>query len=193
MKKAIIYCVILFCFFPIISLSQTDTLQKSKQSNALMPPPINDSMKTSKIKIKKFEMQKSPMGAALRSFVFPGWGQLYVEAYWKAPLVTGACGFLTYMIVDYNKKFTQKSDLVNSLKAKNPNDASIFIEKLYRENYRDNRDMSAFYLLAVYVVAAVDCYTDAHLFDFNVDDKFSLGFTPNYLGGTNLTFSYKIW
>lgn len=140
-----------------------------------------------------FMMSKSPMGAVWRSLVFPGWGQMYVHRYWKAPIVTGASGFLVYLIIDNNSKFNEKAKLVETLKAINPNDPNIMIEKRYREYYRDNRDMSAFYVLAVYIVAAVDCYADAHLYDFNVDDKLSLGFMPNRIGGVNLNFSFKLY
>jgi len=30
--------------------------------------------------------RKSPIGAMLRSLAIPGWGQVYVHQYWKAPL-----------------------------------------------------------------------------------------------------------
>ena len=43
-------------------------------------------------------------------------------------------------------------------------------QKSWREYYRDNRDMSAFYLLGVYILAAVDAYVVAHLFDFDVSE-----------------------
>ena len=54
------------------------------------------------------------------------------------------------------------------------------IEKNRREFYRDNRDMSAFYLLGVYVLATVDAYVGAHLFDFDVsDDAISYRIMPS--------------
>ena len=164
---------------------QTD----SSKSEIRSTKSISDS--TKKQKKPSFVMSKSPMGAVWRSLVFPGWGQLYVERYWKAPIVTASCGFLGYLIVDNHNKYAEKRDLINILKAADPNDPQIFMEKRYREYYRDNRDMSAFYLLAVYIIAAVDCYSDAHLFDFNVDDKLSLSIIPNQAGTINLNISLK--
>ena len=35
-------------------------------------------------------LTKSPTGASLRSLAVPGWGQIYVEQYIKAPLFFGA-------------------------------------------------------------------------------------------------------
>lgn len=166
--------------------SQTDT------SNIKTNNIAKDSVKEkSSPKNKKFIMSKSPMGAVWRSLLLPGLGQIYVKRYWKAPIFTASCGFLTYLIIDNNQKFNEKADLVEQLKRNNSNDPNIFIEKRYREYYRDNRDMSAFYLLAAYIIAAVDCYADAHLFDFNIDDKLSLNLAPGRLGNINLNFSLK--
>jgi len=193
MKHFNILILILIFLFPLYLLSQPDTLTDSKKKEEVLKlynRTHPDTIK--KAPAKKFEMQKSPMGAVLRSMIIPGWGQFYVERYWKVPLVTGAFGFLTYMVIDYNKKYLEKSKQVDILKKADPNDVNIFMEKQYREFYRDNRDMSAFYMLAVYVVAAVDCYADAHLFDFNIEDKFALVFSPNFFGGVSVTFSYKI-
>lgn len=183
MNRKALQIFIFLIFIPVALYSQNDSLSKSSKQIK------QDSV----LKFKKFEMQKSPMGAVVRSLILPGWGQFYVEKYWKVPIVLGAAGFMTYLIIDYNNKFIQKRDLVDQLKQTDPNNSVILIERQYREFYRDNRDMSAFYLLAVYLIAAIDCYSDAHLYDFNVDDKLTFGLTPNYFGGVNLNLSIKLW
>jgi hypothetical protein len=116
-------------------------------------------------------MSKSPTGAIYRSLAMPGWGQLYVESYWKAPIFFAATGTLIYFIIDNQIKY---SDYENRLIGMSKNDIDYQITKLYREYYRDNRDMSGFYLIGVYVLAAVDAYVGAHLYDFQVDDKLSM-------------------
>jgi len=142
-------------------------------------------------------MQKSPTGAIWRSLVLPGWGQYYVESYWKAPIFTGAAVFMAYRIGYFHSNFMDYSDRVESLKnelerlkANDPDNPLINeieyrtlpVEKNRREYYRDNRDMSGFYLLGIYALATVDAYVGAHLFDFDVsDDGISYSLQPSIL------------
>lgn len=156
----------------------------------------------------EFEMAKSPTGAIWRSLVLPGWGQIYVESYWKAPIFTGATAFFVYRIAYFHSNFTEYGGKVEALesrlerlKEEDPSNPEINeleyriipVEKNRREYYRDNRDMSAFYLLGVYALAAVDAYVGAHLFDFDVSDKgISYRFFPNkYIAGINLQMQIR--
>lgn len=125
-------------------------------------------------KSKMMEMTKSPSGAIYRSLVLPGWGQIYVESYWKAPIFIAATGTLMYFIIDNQIKF---DDYDNRLSGMSKTDDDYQLTKLYREYYRDNRDMSGFYLLAVYILASVDAYVGAHLYDFQVDDNIAMKFS----------------
>lgn len=123
-------------------------------------------------------MKKSPMGAVWRSLVLPGWGQIYTESYWKAPLFIGATGVLVYFIWDNHNKFVDKSYEVKSMKRISPDNPNLEILINQRETYRDNRDRNGLLLLGVYVLSAVDAYVDAHLFDFDVSDKVNISFFP---------------
>lgn len=123
-------------------------------------------------------MSKSPVGAALRSIVLPGWGQYYVEKYWKIPIFLGAAGTCAYIIIDNNKSFNDKVKQIKSAAAANPEDPYIDLYKRQREVYRDNRDRAAFIIAGVYILSAIDAYVDAHLFDFNVDDNISVNVAP---------------
>lgn len=134
-------------------------------------------------------MTKSPSGALLRSFAVPGWGQLYVESYWKAPLFFGGAATLVYFIFSNHAEFSDYNDLYNRHEDKNSNDALIIRNK--KEYYRDNRDMSAFYLLGVYALAAVDAYVGAHLYDFSVEDDF-LMYMSNKHNGIAINFRYRL-
>ena len=42
--------------------------------------------------------------------------------------------------------------------------------KLYREFYRDQRDVFAWWLAVTYFIQIADAFVDAHLFDFDVSD-----------------------
>jgi len=113
----------------------------------------------------------TPNGAIWRSLVLPGWGQLYVESYWKAPIFFGGAATLTYLIFYNHSNYADYADKLDNMELTDPN---YTITKLWREYYRDNRDMSGFYLLAVYVLATVDAYVGAHLYGFEVSDDLSL-------------------
>ncbi|MCX7737703.1 MAG: DUF5683 domain-containing protein [Candidatus Kapabacteria bacterium] len=135
-------------------------------------------------------MKKSPLGAILRSLVFPGWGQIYVENYWKAPLFAAGCGLLVYFVIDNNNKFQTFQKQFDELKTTNPNSSELFILRSKKEFYRDNRDQSAFFLVAVYILAAIDSYVGAHLYDFNVDDNIAL--TLNHQSYPSVTLKFKL-
>ena len=140
--------------------------------------------------VSKFaKMTKSPSGAIWRSLAIPGWGQVYVGSYWKAPLFFVGSATLVYFIFDNHNKYSDYSDQLANMKTDDPN---YEITKLRRDFYLDNRDMSAFYLLGVYILAAVDAYVGAHLYDFEVEDKLSLnlGMTPNFFPAVMLSIRF---
>ena len=149
----------------------------------------NDSTKAES---QKFEMKKSPTGAILRSLALPGWGQYYVESYWKVPLFLGAAGTCAYFIIDNNNSFNDKQKQIDKAVLNNPNDPNLQLYKLQRETYRDNRDQAAFFLAGVYILSAVDAYVGAHLFDFDVSDNISMNLLPSKFSIVNLKLSIKI-
>jgi len=109
-------------------------------------------------------MQKSAWGAVIRSAIFPGWGQVYNESYWKVPIVWGIGGWFIYNYIKNNKDYKNSQNLY--LKT---------IDSQYlsdREFYRDQRDLFAMYLVFTYLANLVDAYVDAHLFDFSVTEDF---------------------
>jgi hypothetical protein len=226
----IILLIIIFIGF----LSNSETIAQSKDST-LLPKPrrnmyerdslfVHDSIEYFKAhpvsimdttKPKEFKMTKSTTAAVLWSFAFPGLGQVYNEAYWKAPIFAGAAGTLVYFIIFNQNNFIKYSDeasgydskindLTNQLKiAKTEQDSlsitrliystkdTLNLSKLKREFYRDNRDISGLYLLGVYLLAAVDAYTGAHLFDFSVSDDLSFRFQPTIRGGISASMRLR--
>jgi len=127
-----------------------------------------------KLKEKQFVMKKSPSRALIYSLLLPGAGQIYVENYWKAPIFMGGSAGLVYSIYFYNHEYSIYQSQYDAIKNSDPTNSSLYLLSREKEFYRDNRDMSAFYLLVVYIFSAVDAYVGAHLYDFNVSDDLSL-------------------
>jgi len=114
-----------------------------------------------------FVMQKSPMGALLRSTVLPGWGQFYNESYWKIPIVWGATGWFVYMWTNRNLLYKDFQSQYNKSLLETSHVGNEKLKKL-RDFYRDDRDQFAFYIGLTYFLNLIDAYVDAHLFDFDV-------------------------
>lgn len=193
-KTILLLTLVLFIFFSNDLISQTaknqsDTLKQDK-IDTLTFRSLSSITENQEIKEKHFEMKKSPLGAILRSLVLPGWGQIYVENYWKAPLFAAGCGLLVYFVLDNNSKYQTLQKQFDEIKATNPNSSELFILRSKKEFYRDNRDQSAFFLVAVYILAAIDSYVGAHLYDFNVDDNIALSL--NHQNFPSITLKIKI-
>jgi hypothetical protein len=177
MKKINLYILILIVF----SINCLNVFSQNSENT--------DSTQNSKF--KKFEMKKSSTNAILYSLLFPGAGQLYVESYWKAPLFAAGTGVLIYFIIDNNTKYNTKETEYQKAKEVSPLGYQTVILKSQKEYYRDIRDQSAFYLVGVYLIAAIDAYVGAHLFDFNVSDQVKLNISPN-ISPTSSYISFKI-
>jgi hypothetical protein len=133
---------------------------------------------------------KSPLGAVLRSLAIPGWGQLYVQQYWKAPIFFAGAVVMYYYVFKHNKDYLDYSSQYDKLKETSPNSIELYYLKSKKENARDNRDISIFFLCGVYALAMLDSYVDAHLFNFNVNENLSLGIT-NRNGGVFLSLQFR--
>jgi hypothetical protein len=189
--------------------AKDDTLNTSVSfsQDSIVFQDFNEIASTDTVISTDFKMQKSPTGAIWRSLVLPGWGQYYVESYWKAPIFTGAAAFMIYRIVYFHNNFMDYADRVDALKSElvrlkleDPENPKIYeieyrtlpVEKNRREYYRDNRDMSGFYLLGVYALATVDAYVGAHLFDFDVSDEGIAYYLQPGLLFNSITFNVSI-
>lgn len=122
---------------------------------------------TTTISSDVFVMQKSPWGAVGRSAILPGWGQIYNESYWKAPVIWGVMGWFIYGWIDNNNNYKDYKNLYTQT------GDETYIN--YRDFYHDQRDEFAIYLLLTYFLNLVDAYVDAHLFDFSVDENYMTG------------------
>lgn len=145
-------------------------------SSSLFAQSDEDTLITEKKIAKKIEMSKSPMGAVWRTMIFPGVGQIYVESYWKAPIFAIGAGTLIYFIIDNHSQF---SDFQNQIESMEESDANYSLIKNQRDFYLDNRDRSILFLAGVYLLASIDAYVGAHLYDFEVNDDISFYLSPN--------------
>ncbi len=179
------YKTIILLHILIVGLSLSLSAQIQTDSSNIEMKPLNEFIENSSVDTTKYVMTKSPTKAVLLSLILPGMGQFYVESYWKIPLFLGAAGVLTYLVIDNHNQFIKYE---NEWKQMSDNDTNKELWYLKKEFYRDNRDRSAFYLLGVYIINAVDAYVGAHLFDFNVDDK--LQSQINYYNGLQFSLIY---
>ena len=172
-------------------LSTDDDTLKSREVNetlfdTLKPKPLDDFVSDVPISKKKYEMAKSPTTAVLLSLVLPGAGQFYNESYWKVPLFLGATGILTYLMIDNHNKYKTWQEKYDN--PETPESEKIFYKSM-KEGYRDLRDQDAFYLVGVYILAAVDAYVGAHLYDFNVTDDLTLKVHTGYINSLRIGIS----
>jgi len=124
--------------------------------------------------VKKFVMKKKPWKAVLFSAILPGLGQYYNESYWKIPVVAGIGSYFVYVAIKNNNKFIENRDLYDaSITPQNPSGDTRY--KNLREFYRDQRDQFILYFGLLYLINLADAYVDAHLFDFDVSDKYRGG------------------
>lgn len=152
-----------------------------------------DSVKKDTTIQKTAALTKSPTSAILYSCIFPGLGQYYVESYWKIPIFAGGAGVLIYAIIANNSLYSDVVADITRLEQSNKtaNANTIALLKREREVYRDRRDLAWIGLGAVYIVAAIDAYTGAHLYDFDVSDKIAGRIIPNpAIGGLTLSLRW---
>ena len=132
--------------------------------------------------------------------LIPGAGQIYNKKYWKAPLVWGALGGVTYYYVDLTQDFNSYVSvlqlIIDEPTLQTRTELETFAPELfsglpapfyqnstngvaqeamgYMEALRTQREYALFGLLGVYLLNILDANIDAHLFDFDVSDDLSL-------------------
>jgi hypothetical protein len=131
----------------------------------------------------------------LRSVALPGWGQIYVEHYWRSAIFFGAAGALWYNTISNHIQYRKEQDKMNSISDKESYDYQL--AKARRDTYVDNRDLSGLYLLGVYAISIIDAYAGANLYDFNVSDDLNITLLPfntnvPYQPGISFNITYKL-
>ena len=129
----------------------------------IIVPSENESALNGGIKIKK----PWPTGALLRSAILPGWGQVYNHKYFKAVLYGGTEIYLIYKVQLRWGQMNHHEH--NFLETTNP----VFKADQFAlyEKRRDSRNVHLWLTSLVVFLSMFDAYVDAHLADFNQQDK----------------------
>lgn len=110
--------------------------------------------------------KKSPLGALVRSVIFPGGGQFYNRSPLKGSLVFAVeSGLLIAVAVEW-KRSNLHLENFNQLPLGSQDKAWEF--ELY-EYYRDMRNLHLWYTAGVVFFSMLDAYVDAHLYNFERD------------------------
>ena len=120
----------------------------------------------------------APSKAAFYSAIFPGVGQIYNKKYWKVPLVYGALGTTIYFYINNNKKYHLFRDTYKRRLEGFTDDNYSYLDNTRliaaQKFYQNNRDLSALLTGLFYILNIVDANVDAHLMQFNVNDKLTV-------------------
>ena len=133
----------------------------------------------------------APSKAAFYSAVLPGLGQIYNKRYWKAPLVWGAIGTGIYVYSYNNTNYRSARKAFKRRMAgfsddefwdlnrdgAGPDISDEALEEA-QENTQRDRDLALVITIALYALNIIDANVDAHLKQYNVDDRLALDFKP---------------
>jgi hypothetical protein len=191
MKYAVLtglLCLITLC----LRAQEADTL--------LLPEPAPDTLAEQAAKrfapFAWFSKDYPDPKKALMFSVFPGGGQIYNKKWWKLPIVYAGMGGMVYLIDRnsteylYFKRAYRRSvrGLPHDLSGRGGLDNPTTLKR-----FRDQADKNAQYsymgLIAVFGLAAMDAFVDAHLRTFDVSDDLSLELGVREMGvGVALRF-----
>jgi len=129
---------------------------------------------------RTWQRQKNPTVAMVSSFLVPGLGQLYNEReFWSVVAAGVHFYFLGDIIVE--QRLANRYRTLKNLPV-DPNDPASVQAQQEAEVlfllYRDNRIQSTWLLGLTLLLSGLQCYVDAHLFDF--DAGASLQFVPSF-------------
>lgn len=123
----------------------------------------------------------APSRAAFYSAIVPGLGQIFNKKYWKLPLVYAAVGTPIYFYVDNDSKYRDyrneyKKRLRGIYDTEDPVFGKLDNERVIQgqQFYQRNRDLSLVVTIGFYILNVVDANIDAHLMQFNVNDKLTI-------------------
>jgi hypothetical protein len=108
----------------------------------------------------------NPTGAVLATPLFPGWGQLYTDNFWKAGLAYGAQMYFWTNIFSRDRQAVRARDFANTFPTDDPNYARY--NSIAEESWEQMRDF-AWWSGGVLLIIALDAYVGAHLFNFDQD------------------------
>lgn len=181
-KKLIIFFLLLTTGFLSSQEIKNDSISEKKVDS------ITKDLKGKGIVVDKVSLKKkinplAPSRAAFLSAIFPGLGQIYNRRYWKAPIVWGALGTSIAVYSFNNTQFNRARDEFKIRLAGLDGDPDL--DRLdngdlqdAQENSQEQRDLALLVTILLYALNVVDANVDAHLKQFNVDEKLSMKVKP---------------
>ena len=128
----------------------------------------------------------SPAKAAFYSAVIPGLGQIYNKSYWKVPLVYAAIDTPIYFYIRNSKEYDRYLTAYKRRQQGYTDDEFygnsstgqplLSTDGLRRgiQFYRRNKELSILIGIGMYALNVIEANVDAHLKQFNVDERLSL-------------------
>lgn len=172
--------------FFLILLFLGGYVAKAQQTN------LSDTLKISTVEDKKEVRQVtwntdplSPARAAFYAAILPGLGQAYNKSYWKMPIVYVAIGTPIYFYIANTREFNRYQAAYKRRAAgftddefygnRSDGQPRLSTDGLRRAQqfYRRNQELSLLITIGLYALNIVDANVDAHLKQFNVDEKLS--------------------
>jgi hypothetical protein len=166
-----------------------------RKSPLLLPETYSD-----KFSAPMYMFKPTPRKAVIYSAIFPGLGQIYNRKYWKLPILYGGFVGFTYAITWNNGYYRDYLGGYQDIMDSNPEtnrwqnllpfgmdpesvDQKWFTDVLQqrKDYYRYYRDLSIIGTFALYLLAIVDSYVDAQLFDFDMSPDLSMRIEPALL------------
>ena len=183
-KYRIIILLLLTSGFLFSQETKNDSIAK-KKADSLSVELKGKGVVVEEVNFKKQINPLAPSKAAFLSAVLPGLGQIYNKRYWKAPIVWGAIGI---GIGVYSANNTLFNDVRDEFKIRNANldiarnpDFARFDDgdlQDQQERLQEQRDLALLVTILLYALNVVDANVDAHLKQFNVDEKLAVDFKP---------------
>lgn len=144
----------------------------------------------------------APAKAAFYSAILPGLGQAYNKKYWKIPIVYGALATSLYFYAENNQLYHEFRDVYKRRLEGYTDDKyqGIYTDNVIinaQKTYQRNRDLSLLITFGIYALNIIDANVDAHLIQFNVNEKLSVKpdvkqnfFDNNYNVGLTLNYNF---
>lgn len=161
---------------------------------------LADAYLNAHIQNERVTTKRSPVKAAYRAMVLPGWGQVYNRKYWKIPIVyTGFAAAGTALYLNRKQYLRYRNEyLVRNRPGyyapNHPDPELAFITDdnilLGRKNvYRRYEEISIIAGTLWYAITILDALIDAHLSDFDVSDDLSFSVMPYWQPQTTTVFN----
>lgn len=180
------YLIILFSLLTSSLIFSQQTKNDSiavKKADSLSTELKTKGIVVEEVTYKKQTNPLAPSKAAFLSALLPGLGQIYNKRYWKAPIVWGAIGTGIAVYSFNNTQYNDFRDAFKKRRAGLPEDENFLRFdngdlQSAQERFQEQRDLSLLVTILLYALNVVDANVDAHLKQFNIDNKLSMDFKP---------------